>query len=118
MAVNKDKKNVDAEARNKKPAKKIQTDNDVKRRAVKLVVAHLKRKLPENDFIGKEHITNWINEMDELLKKEEFELIEYIQMRRNLNDVIERTVDEEIRYRIRDSWYSMGKALDKKVKER
>lgn len=118
MAVKKDKKSVDAEARSKKPAKKIQTDNDVKRRAVKLVVAHLKRKLPEEDFIGKEHITNWISEMDELLKKEEFELIEYIQMRRNLNDVIERTVDEELRFKIRDSWYSMGKALDKKVKQR
>lgn len=118
MAVNKDKKNVDAEVRSKKPAKKIQTDSDVKRRAVKLVVAHLKRKLPEDEFIGKEHITNWINEMDELLKKEEFELIEYIQMRRNLNDVIERTVDEELRYKMRDSWYSMGKALDKKVKQR
>ena len=39
-------------------------------------------------------------------------------MRRKLNDVIERTLDEEMRFKIRDSWYSMGRALDKKAKRR
>lgn len=99
----------------KETVKKVQTDIDVKRKAVKLVVAHLKKKLPEGGFIGSEHILEWINEMEELLEKPEFTMIEYIQMRRNLNDVIERTVDEETRFKLRDSWYSLGKALDKKV---
>ncbi len=102
----------------KKAVKKVQTDNDVKHKAVKLVVAHLKKKLPENDFLGREHITNWINGMEELLQKEEFVFVDYIEMRRNLNDVIERTVDEELRFKLRDSWYSLGKALDKKVKQK
>lgn len=118
MTVKKDEEIVNTVVRSKKPVKKVQTDNDVKRKAVKLVVAHLKKKLPEEEFIAKDHIINWIGEMDELLQKEEFSLIEYIQMRRNLNDVIERTVDEELRYKMRDSWYSLGKALDKKVKQR
>ena len=56
--------------------------------------------------------------MDALLIKEEFDIVEYFEMRRRLNDVIERTIDEEMRFKIRDSWYSLGKALDKKVKQR
>jgi len=99
----------------KKAEKKVITDADVKRKAVKLVIAHLKKKISK-DFIGSEHIKNWIAEMDELLNKPEFNLIEYIDMRKRLNDVIERTIDEEIRFKLRDSWYSFGKALDKKVK--
>jgi hypothetical protein len=100
----------------KEAARKVQTDIDVKRKAVKLVIAHLKKKLPEGDFIGSDHITGWIADIEKLLEKQEFNMIEFIEMRRNLNDVIERTVDEEIRFRLRDSWYSLGKALDKKVK--
>ncbi|HHW47004.1 MAG TPA: hypothetical protein GXX14_00090 [Clostridiaceae bacterium] len=99
----------------KKAEKRVITDADVKKKAVKLVIAHLKRKISK-DFIGSEHIKNWITEMDELLKKPEFNLIEYIDMRKRLNDVIERTIDEEMRFKLRDSWYSLGKALDKKVK--
>lgn len=97
--------------------KKVQTDIDVKRKAVKLVIAHLKKKVP-GEFIGSEHITEWVAEMEKLLEKPEFHLVEYIEMRRNLNDVIERTLDEETRFKLRDSWYSLGKALDKKVKQR
>jgi hypothetical protein len=104
------------ETAKKETVKKVQTDIDVKRKAVKLVVAHLKKKLPEGGFIGSEHILEWIDEMEKLLEKPEFIMVEYIQMRRNLNDVIERTVDEETRFKLRDSWYSLGKALDKKVK--
>lgn len=100
----------------KETAKKVQTDIDVKRKAVKLVIAHLKKKLPEQEFIGSDHITDWLADIEKLLEKQEFNMIEYIEMRHNLNDVIERTVDEEIRFRLRDSWYSLGKALDKKVK--
>lgn len=98
-------------------AKKVQTDIDVKRKAVKLVMAHLKKKLPK-DFIGSEHITGWIADMEKIMEKPEFNLIEYIEMRKNLNDIIERTLDEELRFKLRDSWYSLGKALDKKVKQR
>jgi hypothetical protein len=100
----------------KETTKKVQTDIDVKRKAVKLVIAHLKKKLPEEEFIGSDHITDWIADIEKLLEKQEFNMIEFIEMRHNLNDVIERTVDEEIRFRLRDSWYSLGKALDKKVK--
>ena len=102
----------------KETAKKVQTDIDVKRKAVKLVIAHLKKKLPEEEFIGSEHITDWIADIEKLLEKQEFNMIEFIEMRHNLNDVIERTVDEEMRFRLRDSWYSLGKALDKKVKQK
>ena len=102
----------------KKAVKKVQTDFDVKRKAVKLVVAHLKKKLPEIEFIGMSHITSWINDIEKLLEKQEFNMIEYIEMRHNLNDVIERTINEEMRFKLRDSWYSLGKALDKKVKQK
>lgn len=122
MAVEKEKDTVKASEKEKKTVKKAvkkeQTDIDVKRKAVKLVVAHLRKKLPETEFIGMDHITRWIDEMEKLLEKQEFVMIEYIQMRRNLNDVIERTVDEELRFKLRDSWYSLGKALDKKVKQK
>lgn len=119
MAVKKNEEAVkEAVVKEKKTVKKVQTDNDVKRKAVKLVVAHLKKKLPENEFIGKEHIVRWVGEIEELLQKEEFALIEYIQIRRNLNDIIERTFDEELRFKLRDSWYSLGRALDKKVKRK
>jgi hypothetical protein len=102
----------------KPTVKKVPTDIDVKRKAVKLVVAHLKKKIPQNEFIGMENITNWIKDMEALLEKEDFILAEYIEMRRDLNDVIERTVDGELRFKLRDSWYSLGKALDKKVKQK
>ena len=95
--------------------KKAQTEADVKRKAVKLVIAHLKKKVSK-EFLGSEHINNWISEMEKLLEKPEFNMVEYIEMRKNLNDVIERTLDEEMRFKIRDSWYSLGRALDKKVK--
>ena len=119
MAADNEGKTVKkAVEKGRKTVKKIQTDIDVKRKAVKLVIAHLKKKLPQTEFIGMENITSWIGDMDELLAKDEFNLIEYIEMRRNLNDVIERTVDEELRFKLRDSWYSLGKALDKKVKQK
>jgi hypothetical protein len=81
------------------------------------VITHLKKKVA-NEYMGKEHIDKWIAEMDEVLDKPEFDIVEYYEMRRKLNDVIERTLDEEMRFKIRDSWYSMGRALDKKAKRR
>lgn len=101
----------------KEPVKKIQTDADVKRKAVKLVISHLKKKVP-NEFIGAQHLSDWIHEFEELLSKPEFVLKEYLDMRKSFTDVIESTPDEEIRFKLRDSWYSMGKALDKKVKQK
>lgn len=99
----------------KETRKKQLTDADVKRKAVKHVIIHLKKKVLD-DFLGSEHIHDWITQMDELLSKEEFNLVEYIEMRKALNDIIESILDEDIRFRLRDSWYSMGRALDKKAK--
>ena len=102
----------------KKTTRKVQTDFDVKRKADKQVVAQLRKKLPEVEFIGMDHIISWIEDIEKLLNKQEFVMIEYIEMRHNLNDVIARTIDEEMRFKLRDSWYSLGKALDKKVKQK
>lgn len=88
---------------------------DAKRKAVKLVIVHLKKKLTR-EFVGSEHIEEWVKEMNELLAKPDFNIMEYIAMRKKLNEVIESTLDEEIRFKLRDSWYSFGKALDKKIK--
>ncbi len=99
----------------KENIKKIPTDIDIKRKAVKLVIVHLKKKVSK-EFLGSEHINEWVADMEKLLEKSEFNIIEYIEMRKQLNDLIERTLDEEIRFKLRDSWYSFGKALDKKVK--
>ncbi len=99
----------------KESTKKIPTDIDIKRKAVKLVIVHLKKKVAK-EFLGSDHINEWIADIEKLLEKQEFNIIEYIEMRKQLNDLIERTLDEEIRFKLRDSWYSFGKALDKKVK--
>lgn len=98
-----------------KANRKIITDAEVKRKAVKLVISHMKKKVSQ-EFIGVEHVNEWIGDMDKILENSEFNLAEYIRMRRNLNDVIERTMDENMRFKLRDSWYSFGRALDKKVK--
>jgi predicted secreted protein len=66
--------------------------------------------------MGIDYLLDWIEDMDELLQKEEFDIREYHRMRRQFNDVIESTLDETMRGKLRDSWYSMGKALDKKAK--
>jgi len=93
------------------------TDADVRKKAVKLVVAHIKKKI-NRDFAGSEYIKSWLEEMDKLLDKEGFDRTEYIEMRKQLNDVIERTMDDEMRIKLRDSWYSFGRALDKKAKKK
>jgi hypothetical protein len=100
----------------KSASKKIITDVDVKKKAVKLVITHLKKKASK-EFLGYDNFYEWVVHMDKLLEKPEFNFLEYIEMRKSLNDVIERTMDEEMRYKLRDSWYSFGKALDKKVRQ-
>ena len=92
------------------------TDADVRKKAVKSVVAHIRKKI-DGEFEGQEHILRWLEQMEALLEQEGFERSEYVEMRKALNDVIERTVDGDMRVRFRDSWYSLGKALDKKVKK-
>lgn len=96
--------------------KKIQTDEDIKRKAVKLVVCHMKKKLEELNEEG--HILDkWIVDIEAILLEEEFDLHVYHDMRRKLNDAIDCVYDVDLRYRLRDSWISMGKALDKKAKK-
>ncbi len=100
---------------NQRQTKRIQTDTDVKRKAIKQVVAHLKKKIT-SDYVGSENLKGWLIEIEDILAKEEFDIKDYIYARKSLNDIIERTLDEEIRFRLRDSWYSLGKALEKKAK--
>jgi hypothetical protein len=95
-------------------AKEI-NDNDIKRKAVKLVVAHIRKKLPEN-FDKDDNLGEWLRDMDVLLEKDEFLINEYYDMRSELNYVVDRVLDDELRYKLRDSWYSFGKALEKKKK--
>ncbi|OPZ94578.1 MAG: hypothetical protein BWY74_00458 [Firmicutes bacterium ADurb.Bin419] len=106
---------VNSDFHSSKPKRRIPTDDEVKRKAVKLVISHMKKKISQ-EFVGAEHVNEWIGNMDKLLENSEFNLSEYIQMRKSLNDVIERTLDGNMRFKLRDSWYSFGRALDKKVK--
>ncbi|HEX2925490.1 MAG TPA: hypothetical protein VHP38_04425 [Ruminiclostridium sp.] len=98
-----------------KQLKKIQTDTDVKRKAIKQVVLHIKKKIT-SEYVGSENIKEWIEQIEEIIAREEFDIREYIQARKELNDIIERTLDEQMRFKLRDSWFSLGKALEKKVK--
>ena len=93
------------------------TDVDVKKKAVKLVIVHLRKKLPQDAFVGSASILDWIELFESQLEKPVFDVAACYDLRRELNDIIERTVDEELRFKLRDSWYSLGKALDKKVKK-
>ncbi len=95
--------------------KKMQTDTDVKRKATKQVVAHIRKKIT-SEYVGSEHLKEWLSEIEDILAKDEFEIKDYIHARKSLNDIIERTLDEEMRFKLRDSWYSLGKALEKKAK--
>ena len=96
------------------PKKQI-TGSDARKKAVKLIVVHIKKKVSK-EFIGSDNVMLWIDEMNDLLTREEVSISDYIKMRKKLNEVIECTVDEEIRYKLRDSWCSFGKALDRKSK--
>ena len=98
-----------------KQIKKMQTDTDVKRKAIKQVVGHIKRKVT-TEYVGSDHLKDWIAQIEEIVAKDEFDIRDYIQARKNLNDIIERTPDEEIRFKLRDSWFSLGRALEKKAK--
>ena len=90
------------------------TDFELKHKAVKQVVVHMKRKV-QGEYAGSDHLKTWLEEMDALLEQPDFVLSAYYDMRHKLNDVIESTLDDQVRVRLRDSWFSFGKALDKKV---
>ncbi len=98
----------------KKATKKIMTDADLQKKSVKLVVLHLRKKVDPNTP-GIEQVCRWLDEMDFLLAKDTYVRSEYLEMRKKLNDAIEWVFDTETRQRLRNSWYSFGKAMDKKV---
>lgn len=98
--------------------KKVQTDEYAKKKAVKLVVLHVKKKLEEAGEEAHE-LDQWFVEMEKLLSitEEDFDIHKYYDMRRQLNDHIDCIYDVNLRYKLRDSWISFGKALDKKAKK-
>ena len=98
--------------------KKVQTDEHAKKKAVKLVVMHIRKKLDEAGEEAHE-FDQWFSGMEELLEKPEaeFDIHEYYEMRRSLNNHIDCIYDVNLRYKLRDSWISFGKALDKKAKK-
>lgn len=98
-----------------KQIKKMQSDSDVKKRAIKQVVGHIKKKIT-SEYVGIDHLRDWITQIEETIAKDEFNIRDYIQARKDLNDIIERTLDEEMRFKLRDSWFSLGRALEKKAK--
>jgi hypothetical protein len=91
------------------------TDSEVRKKAVRLVVAHLKKKVT-GDFPGIDYLASWLDEMEDLMAEDAFDIREYHRMHRELNSVIESTLDEAMRDSLRNSWYSMGKSLEKKAK--
>lgn len=99
--------------------KKVQTDEYAKKKAVKLVVLHIKKKMEEASGGEAHELDKWFEEMEMLinLPEENFDIHTYYDMRRQLNDHIDCVYDVNLRYKLRDSWISFGKALDKKAKK-
>ncbi|MFA5340631.1 MAG: hypothetical protein WC332_02525 [Clostridia bacterium] len=95
--------------------KKIYPDEYYKKKAIKLVVAHLSRKLEDADHREAETFEEWISKMNSLLEKDEFVLADYVEMRKELNNLIDSIYNIDLRYKVRDSWSSYGKSLDKKA---
>lgn len=89
-------------------------DAALQKKSIKLVVMHLEKKIaPDTPGIG--NVLVWLDEMNELLAREDFVKADYIKMRKKLYDAIEWVPDTETRHRLRNSWYSFGKALEKKA---
>ncbi|MBR5280918.1 MAG: hypothetical protein IKU26_08140 [Clostridia bacterium] len=89
-------------------------DAELQKKSVKSVVFHLKKKV-DPDAAGIDRVCAWIADMDALLAQDGFNRSEYLEMRKKLNDAIEWVFDVELRHKLRNSWYSFGKAMDKKV---
>ena len=58
-----------------------------------------------------------VTEVYEVTGDQDIIAIVDVESSQQLNDIIERTVDEDLRFKFRDSWFSLGKALDKKVRK-
>ena len=98
-----------------KMTKKVYPDEYYKKKAIKLVVAHLRRKLEDAEHRDAEVFEPWLMQMDSLLEKDEFILSEYVDKRKELNNLIDSIYNIDLRYKVRDSWSSYGKSLDKKA---
>ncbi|MBP5427525.1 MAG: hypothetical protein J6Y29_06555 [Clostridiales bacterium] len=96
--------------------KEVNIDILAKRKAVKLVITHLKKKLNSFGQINNDPLDKWINKVEDLLGKDEFVLRDFFEVKKDLNDIIERTMDPDLRFKLRDSWVGFGKALEKKAK--
>jgi uncharacterized membrane protein len=93
----------------------VLTDEDVKRKAVRSVLLHARKKVPSNYEIIAQ-FNAWASETEAILERPDFDRAALFEARHRLNDLIERTYDPETRFKLRDSWVSFGKALDKKLK--
>lgn len=92
----------------------LSADAELQKKSVKSVVFHLKKKVDPN-AAGIDRVCAWLADMDALLTQDGFNRSEYLEMRKKLNDAIEWVFDVELRHKLRNSWYSFGKAMDKKV---
>ncbi len=90
------------------------TDADLQKKSVKLVVLHLRKKI-DPEAAGIDKVCNWIDEMEALLEQDGFERSTYLAMRQQLYEAIEWVFDVDLRHKLRNSWYSYGKAMEKKV---
>ena len=98
-----------AEAKSSKK-KKVITDADLQKKSVKLVVVHLRKKVDPN-AAGIDRVLSWLSD----LEQDGFDRSVYLNMRQQLYEAIEWVFDVELRHKLRNSWYSYGKAMDKKV---
>ena len=94
--------------------KKVITDADLQKKSVKLVVVHLRKKVDPN-AAGIDRVLNWLSDMETLLEQDGFDRSAYLNMRQQLYEAIEWVFDVDLRHKLRNSWYSYGKAMDKKV---
>lgn len=92
----------------------LSPDAELQKKSVKSVVFHLKKKV-DPGAAGIDRVCVWLADMDALLAQDGFNRGEYLEMRKKLNDAIEWVFDVELRHKLRNSWYSFGKAMDKKV---
>ena len=99
---------------NVKENKKVMTDAQLQKKSVKLVVLHLKKKI-DPDAAGIDRVCAWIDRMEELLAQDGFDRTQYLDMKKQLFDATEWVFDVDLRHKLRNSWYSFGKAMDKKV---
>ena len=99
---------------NVKENKKVMTDADLQKKSVKLVVLNLNKKI-DPDAAGIDRVCQWIDQMEILLAEDGFDRAKYLEMKKRLFEATEWVFDVDLRHKLRNSWYSFGKAMDKKV---